>query len=602
MTTKILIDADLQAQRDYAAKHQKQSLGLVVTDAFIRGIRDIGYKSTATALDEEIDNSIQAGASYIHVVLDIDRNPAKPSSIAVIDDGHGMDPEMIRLAVMWGGTHRENDRSGFGRYGYGLPSSCVSQGKRFTVYSMVEGGRLYSVTVDLEDLARGKYTDEHGSITVPDATPAQLPRWVEKYIKNTIKRPWTHGTVVLLEELDKLTWKSTTHLQRNLVEHFGVTYRNILRKVDIWVQGEPVQEVDPLFTTPGARFYDLDEDRAVPYPDLRIEVKGDKGPEGVITVRFAYMPPTFLRVPEDKHKTSGGRNNARFHIRRENTGLIVLRNGRQIDVVPRGGWLTYTNNDDRYWGVEINFTATLDEEFSITTSKQQVALSERIWDILKKEGVHKAIRELRSRYDEDTAKLRDEPEISNGKRASEQAMEAAEDFKSRKPGGDSVERQKENDERLNQEARRRARETGRPVDEVKRDLEGETRERPYRVVLESMPGAPFFRVVQIGGQKQICINTAHRFYTHLYASPDATPRLRSGLEVLLFVIGDCELDASGTRRLFYESERGEWSKMLNVALAGLDEINDIASDVSPGRRGEDDIVETSQTTGLAEAA
>jgi hypothetical protein len=34
----------------------------------------------------------------------------------------------------------------FGRYGYGLPSSCVSQGQRFTVYSIVEGGSVHAVT------------------------------------------------------------------------------------------------------------------------------------------------------------------------------------------------------------------------------------------------------------------------------------------------------------------------------------------------------------------------------------------------------------------------------------------------------------------------
>ena len=29
---------------------------------------------------------------------------------------HGMHPKMIRLSTIWGGTHRENDRNGFGRY------------------------------------------------------------------------------------------------------------------------------------------------------------------------------------------------------------------------------------------------------------------------------------------------------------------------------------------------------------------------------------------------------------------------------------------------------------------------------------------------------
>ena len=44
-----------------------------------------------------------------------------------------MEPDMIRAAVLWGGTHRPNDRRGFGRYGFGLPSAAVSVTRRYHV-------------------------------------------------------------------------------------------------------------------------------------------------------------------------------------------------------------------------------------------------------------------------------------------------------------------------------------------------------------------------------------------------------------------------------------------------------------------------------------
>ena len=109
---------DLVAQRAYVAQKKAEGFkfGLTVADAFVRGIRDIGYRSTATALDELIDNAMQAEAKSVHLVFDFpDDAAAKPNAIAVLDDGHGMDPDMIRLALIWGGTHREDDRSGFGR-------------------------------------------------------------------------------------------------------------------------------------------------------------------------------------------------------------------------------------------------------------------------------------------------------------------------------------------------------------------------------------------------------------------------------------------------------------------------------------------------------
>lgn len=123
------IGAVLTAQRDYAAASRERSkFGLMVPEAFVRGIRDLGYRSNGDAIAELIDNALQAYANRIDICFGYDGTTSvkKPTQVAVIDNGHGMEPDMIRMAVMWGGTHRENDRSGLGRYGYGLPCASVS--------------------------------------------------------------------------------------------------------------------------------------------------------------------------------------------------------------------------------------------------------------------------------------------------------------------------------------------------------------------------------------------------------------------------------------------------------------------------------------------
>ncbi len=147
--------------------------------AFVRGIRDIGYKSTGTAFDELIDNGKQAGATDVHVIFGFEggKSDKKPSEVAIIDNGHGMEPDMIRAAVTWGGTHRENDRAGFGRYGYGLPSSCVSTGRRYTVYSRQTKADWHAVTMGLDAISAGEYTTPEGDIVVPEAVKAVLPRF-----------------------------------------------------------------------------------------------------------------------------------------------------------------------------------------------------------------------------------------------------------------------------------------------------------------------------------------------------------------------------------------------------------------------------------------
>jgi hypothetical protein len=113
---------------------------------------------------------------------------------------------------------------------------------------------------------------------------------------------------------------------------------------------------------------------------------------------------------------------------------------------------------------------------------------------------------------------------------------------------------------------------------VKEQLERETQERPYRVLTESMVGAPFFRMDQIGDQKVLYLNTAHRFYKDIYAGPDSNPRMRAGLEVVLFAIGSGELNAEGDLLTFYETERGRWSSRLNTALTQLANIDSPAED------------------------
>lgn len=584
-TADTKINDDLAAQREYAQGKAEEGFdfGLTVADAFVRGIRDIGYRDTGRSLDELIDNALQADASKVLLTFGFDSaSDAKPTSIAIADNGHGMDPEMLRLAVIWGGTHRENDRTGFGRYGYGLPSACVSQGQRFTVFSKVEGGTLNAVTLDLEEIGDGRLTDESGRIVVPPAQPSELPTWVLRQIREQMGiDDFERGTVVVIEKLDRLSWKTKKRLERHLLQGIGTTYRNFLRHTGIWVGEKRVTPVDPLFTTPGYRFYDLDSDRAEALEDHSFEVKDPdtRKPVGTVKVRYSSMPPTFARVDKNVER---GKNNARFEIMAAHNGIIVMREGRQIDVVSQRPWLS-VNNDDRYWGCEIDLPATLDEEMSITTSKQRVILSERIWTLLREQGVLANIAVLRRRYDDEKAEARVKRQQSKETRESEQAMSAAEKFRTDKTP-DTPERKRKGDAALAREVERRAQESGVAEEQVKRQVEAEVKENRYRVAEESLKGAPFFRVEQVGPQKVLYLNTAHRFYRDVYAGDDSTPRLRAALEIVLFAIGVGEIDAEEDRLLFYETERGAWSTQLDLALAQFEKI-DSGVEVRP--RGED---------------
>ena len=372
-------------------------LGLVVAEAFVRGIRHIGYKSNIEALAELVDNSIQAYAERIDLVLGYadGGSSAKPEQLAVIDDGHGMSPDMLRFAMMWGGTHRENDRHGLGRFGYGLPCATVSIGRRFTIYSKLREGRVHSVSLDLDLLDRGDYKNSSSVIAIPAAQPAALPGFVVDAIKRDHPQGWKSGTVVVIDKLDRLDWATATGLRRNLVRHFGVTYHKLLAATAIHVEGEQVRPIDPLFLDPTAELHSLDDDRAQALDPLTLSVECENGRSGDVTLRYAWLPPTF--GASDKTRDAIGMNaNKRFPIIKQYHGLVFSRNGRVVDVQSRTPWTTFINND-RYIRIEVEFSASLDEAFGVTTAKQQVSLSPEMWDRLRTAGLSKAIEHLRSK-------------------------------------------------------------------------------------------------------------------------------------------------------------------------------------------------------------
>ncbi len=585
-------------QREYVERLEDAGFdyGMVVAGAFVEGMRDVGYKHTGTALDELIDNSEEAGATRVMVALGYDElvSEKKPAQIAVIDDGHGMEPRMIRASVLWGGTHRANSREGFGRYGFGLPSSCASQGRRFEVFSRVGGADWYSVVVDLDDIRDGRYHMENGKIVVPKAERSELPEWVRaKMLSKFDADNMEHGTVVLISKLDRLTWKTTSSMTQHLLEHLGVTYRNMLRRCQLFVHDaadptvEPtaVDPVDPLFLNPDARYYDDNHLRAEgvePDPTV-IEVYERDGRNktviGRIRVRYSLLPLGFNnkdgRMTGKKETLLAGR----FGVMKDHNGFIVLRNGRQIDLVNRNPWDIAWQYYTLFFKVEVDFDPSLDEEFGVTTSKQQISFSDRVWQLLEQAGVKRTITSLRTRIEHMRgAKNQEEERPQEGEaRASEEVMDKTADLL-RKPDvpPDEASRRKV---QVDQEIQRRAEQTGRTVAEIQREFEAQVAGSRFRVEFEDNPGAPFYRWLQAGGQLRLIVNRQHLFFTDVYMAAGATPRLRAALELLLFVLADCEADAQGDIALLYESERQEWSRRLRMVLQLLDRDQPIEREV-----------------------
>jgi hypothetical protein len=204
----------------------------------------------------------------------------------------------------------------------------------------------------------------------------------------------------------------------------------------------------------------------------------------------------------------------------------------------RTPWTTFINND-RYIKVEVEFSATLDEAFGVTTSKQQVTVSPFIWDLLRQAGLPKAIEQLRNKVkDAKVARRLEALSPGDGKRRlSERAMSAASAM-----GGSCL-------------------------SNPQWDLA--LRVSPYRVEFEKAPCQPFFRVGRHGGARTLYLNTSHRFYEEIYDGPVSTPELRSSLEILLFSLGDVMLEEPEEGKSRSQVQLASWSNRLDIALGAL---------------------------------
>src|SRR6266849_940674 len=103
------------------------SSGLVVLGQFIQATRDAGYRGTGSAIAELVDNAYEAGGQRVTISI---TTAEEGLGVSVLDDGSGMTPETMRVALQFGGSTRFNSRTGVGRYGMGLPNSSVSQARR----------------------------------------------------------------------------------------------------------------------------------------------------------------------------------------------------------------------------------------------------------------------------------------------------------------------------------------------------------------------------------------------------------------------------------------------------------------------------------------
>jgi hypothetical protein len=311
-----------------------------------RAIRPL-FTSPSTAVAALIDNAFDAKAGRVDVVLAQDCS-GSAVSLAVLDDGVGMVPEMVRAACAPKSSCRLGDGPHLARDGLGLPNAPFALGNRFTLMSRTTSHEFAGVCVDR-------------MIAGPAAPAATLvpPEFLRRHIEASGRRFWRTIVVIDLAR-DQM---SSAALRHRLRREIGFLYERLATRIEITIDGAPL-------------IWDSNLPRLGPRADF-------VSPFGKISLRSTYRPRGY---PCDVSAHSGG--GAR-------SGLIANRLRRRVGPVCRNP-LWRTVDSDRRWRIDLDFMPDADKVVRPTRLLDGVDLDPTLWTYLSDQGLTDAVEALRA--------------------------------------------------------------------------------------------------------------------------------------------------------------------------------------------------------------
>ena len=582
--------------------------------------RRSGYRNTAAAAREIVDNAIEAGAAKVHVILgrpsQTDRKQYQRkdavTSVAFIDNGSGMLPKMARFALSWGGGTHFDDPQFIGKFGFGLPNASINQTRRVEVYTRTGASEPFmKAWLDISD-----YSGESAKQSVPPPERSELPQFVKSYLD---RNNWTleHGTIVVWVEPDRLSYNSGAQLKEHLLDDFGATYRYLVKNFELLIEGVRVQMVDPLFLEPAGRYYRKpDEGGAIlAYDEGPWSVRYYRDPEtgekhfgkvtdpgqlddpnllgaGAIHVRVARFPLGFAVGAERENGVEpiDEFSKARFEIRKSRRGMAFVRAAREIetvDIFPRrpsdvasglGDW-PLLQSYAYHWGIEVRFQPALDEVFGITNDKQTVRPMEDLWRLLASEGIDALVHREQNTHAKERREAKEErlraslKPVDAQPSPAERAAQAADVSIGELPAVPEAEKREAN-LYLDRKVQELATATQQSVAEAREAYVAQQKIQHYRVDYVDDLNGPFYTPRWEGTQVVVLINKCHPFFELVYGTlleVQGGKVAKEAVDVLLIALAREELKTTNPEtREFYRAQRVErWSPFLASALRTL---------------------------------
>lgn len=529
-------------------RRNNMSVSLVNDGTALNSMRDSDF-DTYSAIGEVIDNSLQANAENVRLKIDFeipDRKNAFQAitSIVFADDGDGMPKNILHRCLQLGYSSRYNDRTGIGRFGVGATLAAIHECKRVEIYSKEKDGSWQYTYIDLTEVSANPPT----MVEIPEPIKKDLPE-KHKGLASDEK-----GTVVIWTKIDRQQ-ESATKLIEELHIWVGRTFRKFIwMGINIYINGEDVKAIDPLYATTEKTKFPNDPKSHVytpisfDYPIPRLDRTEDSPEESEITIRLSLLPPE-LRPTQG----SGNATSTKERYIHLNEGISILRNDREVFYghIPYWGAGGF-KEIDRWWGCEIAFDATLDRAFTVRNIKRGAVPVKELKDLIRskiKPTIDTAVESVQESWKE--AKAKDEKAKAGQENEHTEAENAAKDT----PAPESV---IDKDKDINEESRKIAEDLAADANEQQKvQWETKFKSQPFTIIDSGWKGSDFVETDHLGGNDVLRYNSKHPFFQELKTIKEEIEKSGENVEIAKQIVTLIDLLLISFSKAEAMFERGE---------------------------------------------
>lgn len=389
------------AEAQYASTADKHLIDVTPNPRLLESLRDMGYDNYQALLDI-LDNSVDAlkkcKQKKPFIKINTKFGSYKTGKITIIDNGIGMNKEMLTEALKLGSNTNKVRDGELGYFGVGLKSAAISIGRSFRIITKSADDKYITGIFDLDNAITEK---SWSFVSVENSTTSEIA-----YFKEMVGKT-SSGTILEISKLDRISNKNKTGFDTILLKNVAKTFRyyidgNIKNiEIDFYLNNSKIIKIDPM----GADLSDTKIlNKGVTNQKYIFDVDGEIAE---IIVRYYYVDPSITTIYPTE--ILNGVSN----------GFYVMRNHRQIMEADKLGF----KGIDKYSSHQKNFRAELlfdgkyDEIFKTNVMKNRIILPQTLIDKMQKdltEAIKFCIEEKGIRNPEDSQKV-DEKVINDTK-------------------------------------------------------------------------------------------------------------------------------------------------------------------------------------------